>query len=165
MKRWRRFGLAGILVVAVVSGCGGRGFKGLSVGECLPETAKVVGLREADPPRVPCSQAHRYEVYAVARIDGNEAFPGQAVVDARAQQLCYDGFVAGVGLEPADLPDGVLVVTLGPNKEGWAERSVECLVQLPNNTTEKFIRPGAAGSSGPSGGSGPSGSTPGVAAS
>ena len=55
----------------------------MEVGECLPDGVDVVGKREADPDRVPCTELHRYEAYARVRVDLDGEWPGEsAAVEA-----------------------------------------------------------------------------------
>ncbi len=50
------------------------------------QLAQVIGRREADPPRVPCGVAHRYEVFWVGPLDGDR-YPGEAALDALAARI------------------------------------------------------------------------------
>lgn len=134
--------LVPLVAAGIAVGCGRPPYRALEVGQCLPAGAKVVGEREPDPPRVPCSAAHRYEVYAVDELRRSGEWPGAEWVDDAAREQCYDAFEDGVGIDPLDLPDGVLVLTIGPTEDSWekGDRSVECLVQLPEERDERFIR-------------------------
>ena len=145
--RTRTAALAPAVVAAVVvagvalGGCARPEYRALVVGQCLPSSAEVVGQREPDPDRVPCTEAHRYEVYEVSDLVLGGSWPGAEAVDEAAQQRCYERFEERVGVDPLDLPDGVLVVTIGPTEDGWGEgdRAVECLVQLPEDREGAFI--------------------------
>lgn len=132
--------LAASVLVAV--GCAGAKYRSLAVGECLAASARVEGERQADPPPVSCGVAHRYEVYKVAAIglDGN--WPGQDAVDAAAKQVCFAEFGAVVGTEPADLPDGLTQVIIGPTESSWtdqADRDVECLLRFEDERVGTFV--------------------------
>jgi len=132
------------VVASVAAGCAHPlPYKALAVGDCLPSSAKVVGEREPQPPRVPCSQPHRYEVYATPDLDISGDWPGQSAVYQQAKSQCYGAFVAGTGWDPEKLPDGVEELTIDPSKGGYQsgkDRSVECLVVLPKDRTGPFIR-------------------------
>jgi len=133
------------LVCFAAPGCSReRPYRALVVGQCLPSNAEVVGRREAQPPIVACSERHRYEVYATPKVPDGE-WPGQATVDATAKSLCYEQFAAGTGHDPESIPDGVQVLTIGPSKSGYTgarrDRSVECLVALPEDRSGAFIAP------------------------
>ena len=140
---------AALVVVGAVSlaGCGRTPYRSLSVGECLPSSAEVVGRREPDPPRVPCDAEHRFEVYAVAELGLSGDWPGADRVDGAAKDLCYERFERGTGRDPRTLPDGVLVLTIGPTEQSWkkGDRSVECLVRLRRDQRGRFANPGSAG--------------------
>ncbi len=134
----------------MVAGCSSSDYRPLDVGVCLPASADVVGTRQADPPRVSCSQPHRYEVYAIGGIGLDGAWPGQSAVDDAAKSFCYAQFESGVGTAPEDLPDGVDVVTIGPTEQSWntaKDRGAECLVRVPPETTGRFSQPGRSTSS------------------
>ncbi len=150
MKAGRRRRVAavaalGVVGVAVLGGCGKTPYRAMEVGECLPASAEVVGRREPDPPRVPCGSAHRYEVYAVEQLGLSGAWPGTDEVDTAARELCYDRFERGTGHDPLTLPDGVMVLTIGPTEDGWddGDRAVECLVSLPEDQEGRFAQPDA----------------------
>lgn len=129
---------------AATTACGGPDYQSLRVGQCLPESAEVVGTREPDPPTVPCDEAHRYEVYAVSTLDGGRTFPGTEAVDAAARQRCYELFESNVGFDPADMPDGVRVVYLDPTESSWeqaADRDVECLLIFDDDRDQQMMTP------------------------
>jgi hypothetical protein len=119
-------------------------FRPLRAGQCLPESAAVVGVREQAPPVVPCTEPHRYEVYATPSLDDLDAWPGQAAADEASKQLCYARFEAGTGHDPLTLPGGVKELTIGPSESGFTDRGdrrVECLVVLPADRRGAFIAP------------------------
>jgi hypothetical protein len=134
-----------VLVAVAVAGCAkAEPFRPLAAGQCLPESADVVGTREQQPPVVPCTEPHRYEVYATPTLDDLDAWPGQAAADEASKQLCYQRFESGTGHDPLTLPDGVDVLTIGPSESGFTgsqDRRVECLVVLPSDRTGSFIDP------------------------
>lgn len=124
-----------VVAALVASGCRRDDYRPLAVGECLPERAEVVGIREASPPTVPCSSPHRYEVYGVGVIDddlgGRRTFPAQEEVDAAARQVCYELFEPGVGFPAAAMGPDIEVVYLAPSPSSWmdqGDRDVECLL-------------------------------------
>ncbi len=141
-----RIGLAvlAMIVVIAATGCARQvPFKPLVAGECLPVSAKVVGEREPQPPIVPCSKPHRYEVYATPDLDIGSSWPGQSAVYQQAKSQCYGAFVAGTGWDPEKLPNGVEELTIDPSQGGYTsgkDRSVECLVVLPKDRSGSFIK-------------------------
>jgi hypothetical protein len=133
-----------VLLMVGVAGCGQQApYKALAVGDCLPSSAQVVGNREPDPPHVPCSRAHRYEVYATPDLDVGGAWPGQSQAYQQAKSECYGAFASGTGWDPEQIPDGVKELTIDPSQAGFEsgkDRSVECLVVLPKDKKGPFIR-------------------------
>ncbi len=130
--------------VLLVASCADDEYVTLRAGECLPAGAEVVGTREPDPPRVPCSEPHRYEVYAVTTIDGPRTYPGEAAVDEAAQHECYLAFEPNVGYPAADMPDDVKVVYLQPTQSSWNgddDRDVECLLIFDEDRTGSSLEP------------------------
>jgi len=126
--------VAAALLVVVAVGCGSVKYRPLRAGECLPASSDVVGLREQDPARVPCSATHRYEVYATESLSLGPDWPGQGPVDEAAKQACYSAFAGAVGVDPADLGPGIDVVHIAPSEQSWntaGDRAVECLVRIP----------------------------------
>jgi hypothetical protein len=132
--RWR-VAVARVLVVAGASslvGCA-QEYRPVEVGECLPDGVDVIGIREADPARVPCSEEHRYEVYARTRIDLGADWPGEAAVDAAADEACQEELADGAGIDREDPPPGVRILRVQPTEDSWTndrDRSVECLLHL-----------------------------------
>jgi hypothetical protein len=133
-----------LIVVGAAAGCAHQPpYRALSVGQCLPASAKVVGEREPQPPTVPCRDAHRYEVYATPDLDIGGDWPGQSAVYEQAKSQCYGAFASGTGWDPEKLPDGVEELTIDPTQAAFqsgTDRSVECLVVLPKDRKGPFIR-------------------------
>jgi hypothetical protein len=140
--------VAAVVLALAVGGCGHSvPFRPLRSGQCLPASAQVVGRREQQPPIVPCTSPHRYEVYATPTLSSGDDWPGQSAVDAAAKQLCYDRFEPDTGHDPLTLPDGVKELTIGPSQSGYTkshDRRVECLVVLPKDRSGAFIAPGGS---------------------
>lgn len=131
---------AGLLIVSM--GCGAD-YRSLSPGECLPSSAKVVGRREADPPTTSCEGPHRYEVFAVGRLTGDE-FPGQEQLDADSRMLCYEAFEPSVGFPAAEMGDEIRVVYLAPTEQSWTrddDREVECLLIFTEDREGRVATP------------------------
>jgi hypothetical protein len=140
--------LLGALVMSSVVACGQQKYRTSEVGECLPSSAKVVGVREADPPRVPCSEPHRYEVYAVTQLDLGGDWPGEDVVDQAANDACQNALAAGAGIDRNDPPPGVKILRIQPTENSWTthlDRRVECLLRLPTDRRGRLARPVGVG--------------------
>jgi hypothetical protein len=131
------------MIVAVV-GCS-QEYRMSKVGQCLPSSAQVVGVREASPPLVPCNEPHRYEVYAVTQLDLGGPWPGESTVDQAADESCQEALAAGAGIDRNDPPPGLKILRIQPSENSWTEhldRSVECLLRLPHDEKGLQIHPG-----------------------
>jgi hypothetical protein len=136
---------AAVLVVGATA-CGTQKYQMSKVGQCLPSSASVVGVREASPPLVPCDEPHRYEVYAVTQLDLGGAWPGESTVDEAADEACQDALAAGAGIDRNNPPAGYKILRIQPSENSWSEhldRTVECLLRLPTDHRGRVIRPGA----------------------
>ncbi|MFN8050743.1 MAG: septum formation family protein [Acidimicrobiales bacterium] len=146
MRRSAALVAAVVVVLSCATACGDD-YVSLRAGECLPASAEVVGTREPDPPTVSCATAHRYEVYGVGRLSGTATFPGEAVVDPAARQVCYALFESGVGFPPTEKPTGTKVVYLAPTESSWNDdhdREVECLLVFDKDHVGRLGRPTSA---------------------
>jgi hypothetical protein len=134
------------VLVAGASACGTPEYQMSKVGQCLPSSAQVVGIREAAPPLVPCSEPHRYEVYAVTQLDLGGAWPGESTVDDAANEACQQALASGAGIDRNDPPPGVKILRIQPTENSWTEhldRTVECMLRLPSDHKGAVMRPGA----------------------
>ena len=130
---------AGLVVVVMTiallgaTACTAKEYRPVEVGECLPDGVDVIGIREADPDRVPCSEEHRYEVYARTRVDLGAEWPGEEAVDVAADEACQDQLLAGAGIDRNHPPAGVQILRIQPTEQSWtdrSDRSVECLLSI-----------------------------------
>jgi Septum formation len=138
--------LVAAVLVAAASGCGAQEYRMSKVGECLPSSAQVVGVREPAPPLVPCGEPHRYEVYAVTQLDLGGAWPGESTVDEAANGACQDALASGAGIDRNDPPAGFKILRIQPTENSWSQhldRTVECLLRLPTDHRGQVIRPGS----------------------
>lgn len=143
--------LAGIVAASLCLGAGACARPedvSLSAGTCLPSSAKVQGRREANPPKVPCDEPHRYEAYSVGDLNPDElgwdGWPGQDAVDAAARQLCYETFEPNVGFHPREMGDEIRVLYITPTAQSWTnqrDREVECLLVFTNDRTGRLAVP------------------------
>jgi hypothetical protein len=102
----------------------------IRVGDCFVDTLE--GSFEAVD-AVPCSQPHKSEVYAAFMLpgDGDAAFPGEASVQAGAEQGCYDRFTRFVGVAFESSIYGFGTIT--PTEVSWDDlddREVLCMISL-----------------------------------
>ena len=116
------------------------------VGECLPSSAHVVGVREASPPPGAVQRPHRYEVYAVTQLDLGGAWPGESTVDEAANEACQDALASGAGIDRNDPPAGFKILRIQPSENSWTAtpRSNRRVPAAPaGDHRGRVIRPGA----------------------
>ena len=98
----------------------------LRVGDCLlDDSSAAEEVMEA--PTVPCSEPHDYEAYHSVMLTG-DAYPGDDVVAADADQACYDAFEPFAAFV---YEDSVLDYTFyRPTEGSWeaGDREVLCLI-------------------------------------
>lgn len=100
------------------------------VGDCFT-TPTTVKAQVSDLAKVPCAQPHGQEAYALVSYpvaDGNDAFPGDQVLDNFAQGACAQSFGPYVGVDYLD--SSYFYTYLTPSPRSWQEsdRAVLCLV-------------------------------------
>lgn len=96
----------------------------LDVGACfddLTESAMISFNIGRSVGTVPCSQPHRYELYAVIDVAEapDEPWPGPAAVDERADLACLAAFSDFVGTPWAE--SSLDYLHLAPSQGPWAE--------------------------------------------
>jgi hypothetical protein len=109
----------------------------IRVGDCLGD---LQGSTFEAVAAVPCSQSHKYEVYAAFMIpgDGSAAFPGEASIDAAADDGCFNRFAGFVGLAFEQSIYGVF--TIQPTRGSWDEvddREVLCAIYNYDETLKQ----------------------------
>ncbi len=128
MRSPRRTVAGLIALTLLLASCSGNVFE-LAVGDCFDDGDMAIGELEeiGEVPLVECSVPHDNEVYAVVAVDG-EVFPGEAAIQAQADEVCLDTFDPFVGLdyESSALDFGWLV----PTADSWdmGDRVVACFV-------------------------------------
>lgn len=111
----------------VVSGCGSAVLD-FTIGDCvnLPDGELISEFESVD-----CDSAHDAEVFALPQFPGGEGtpFPGQAEIQAFADERCLEGFEGYVG---SSYDTSELYATqLIPTADSWTEagdREVVCLL-------------------------------------
>lgn len=104
----------------------------LSVGECWNDTVDAEGDYDYSgaPDVVDCGQPHDNEVIAVWQVD-DDAHPGEAALDEKADTVCGDAFEPFVGLDhDTSALEGFAV---WPNPADWEAggRGAACSIYLP----------------------------------
>ncbi len=98
----------------------------LAVGDCL--NSAELGETVEQVPFIPCDEPHDSEVYAQTLLT-EDAYPGDDVVAAEADEFCYGEFEAFVGMAYDD--SELDYFPMYPLEQGWNEigdREVLCLV-------------------------------------
>jgi hypothetical protein len=132
-----------VTVTAASAGCAGSSYTPLEVGQCLPADAGVEGRRVDEPRVVPCSDEHRYEVFARDDLEPpDDRWPGEDLVDANARRLCGLAIPDATGRPIEELPEGVQMVHVAPTELSWSagDREVECLFRSEESTTTTLLR-------------------------
>lgn len=103
----------------------------VAVGDCFVAPPEV-SAELSSMSRVPCSEPHQEEAYAVVPYkpeDKSDAYPGNDTLSTFAQGACAQAFTDYVGI---GYPDSSLYFTyLLPSARGWQQgddRSVLCFV-------------------------------------
>ncbi|QPK81096.1 septum formation family protein [Schaalia sp. ZJ405] len=125
----RRLSVAGVLLLAgaalTLAGCSFSSVMKLSAGDCieLPQdsTAVTVDVRS-------CTSDHNAEVSKIVSVKDDGEFPGDAVLNERAEKECVDSFEDYVGTPY--VTSALDVTWLIPTKNSWEQndRSIVCLV-------------------------------------
>lgn len=111
----------------------------IQVGDCFNAVGAVdeYGGEIETVPMVPCSEAHDFEAYHEFQLeDGNGFYPGDSEVATAADQGCYDGYEAfvGVPLEKSELGFS----SMSPTAGSWVDfedRRVLCIVSGDERVT------------------------------
>lgn len=134
-----------VLLVAfgATLGACSRNFVPLEVGQCLPDGSGIEGRRAQQPRTVPCSTAHRYQVFAVEKLEPpTNKWPGDEIVTLNAEQLCASAIKKATGLEPHEVPEDVELFHVDPTEGSWqgGDRDVECLFRWDVMSLETLVR-------------------------
>lgn len=97
----------------------------IQVGDCL-DSADLSGELNSVPV-VPCAEPHDAEIYDSTMLSGDE-FPGQAEVEAQADDYCIGAFESFVGVAYAD--SELYASTILPSEDSWSDgdREMLCVV-------------------------------------
>ncbi|MEX0797248.1 MAG: septum formation family protein [Acidimicrobiia bacterium] len=130
-------------VTLVVVGCGGGGSSSIfevEVGHCFDDPADLAEVSEVEV--VSCDEPHDKEVSDLPAYPAgpDDAYPGDAVIDAWASEACIGSFGAYVGIS---YEESVLVVgTLSPRAGTWedGDREVICILYEPEQKLTGSMR-------------------------
>jgi hypothetical protein len=110
----------------------------LQVGDCF-NVSEGEEITEVDG--VPCTEAHEYEVFALATYEGDGTFPTEDEGDAIFTQLCNGPFATYVG-EPYSTSE-IYASMISPTEDGWADGDHEficVLYELDNPQVTESLR-------------------------
>lgn len=97
----------------------------LRVGDCFNSEGEG---EVADVQGVPCTEAHEYEVFALATYEGDGTFPPDEELDAIFMEVCEPAFESYVGAPYAT--SEIYGSMISPSEGSWAtgDRSFTCLL-------------------------------------
>jgi Septum formation len=144
-QRWARYWWIPVLVVVLAVGyllsarrgddgsltsAGNVGVDDLRAGDCF-NTGDDVEISDVDG--VPCSEAHEYEVFAVATHEGDGTFPSDAELDGIFSLVCEPPFEEYVG-EPY-ATSAIWGTMISPSEESFSDgdREYICVLYDPDN--------------------------------
>ena len=144
-QRWARYSWIPVLVVVLgvgylvsarrgddgsLTSAGTVGVDDLRAGDCF-NTGEDKQISDVDG--VPCSEAHEYEVFAVATYEGDGTFPSEAALDGIFTQICEPPFEAYVG-EPY-ATSAIYGTMISPSEESFSDgdREYICVLYDPDD--------------------------------
>jgi hypothetical protein len=145
-QRWARYWWIPVLVVVLgvgflfsarrgddgsLTAAGNVGVDDLRAGDCF-NTGDDVEISDVDG--VPCSEPHKYEVFAVATHEGDGTFPSDAELDGIFSLICESPFEDYVG-EPY-ATSAIWGTMISPSEESFSDgdREYICVLYDPDNT-------------------------------
>ena len=144
-RRWIRFWWIPVLVVTLVVGylttarrddagllesAGNVSVDELREGDCFNSTEET---EISDVDGVPCTEAHQYEVFAIATHEGDGTFPPDTELEAIFVEVCEPEFEPYVGAPYAT--SEIFGQMISPSEESWGsgDRSFICLLADPED--------------------------------
>ncbi|MFI6561624.1 DUF4190 domain-containing protein [Streptomyces sp. NPDC050534] len=100
----------------------------LTEGDCFDAPSRSLEGTAYDVDKVLCEKQHDGEVFAVFRMTGGSAYPGDGKVTDIADARCY-GLRYGYAMDAWAVPDYVDVYYMTPTRDSWGfgDREVTCL--------------------------------------
>ena len=144
-RRWVRFWWIPAIVIALVVGyatsarrgddgslaaAGNVSVEDLRTGDCF-DAADEEQISDVDG--VPCTQAHQYEVFALATYEGDGTYPPDSAIDAIFTEVCEPEFEGYVGKPYAT--SQIYGLMISPSEDSWGsgDRSFICVLVDPDD--------------------------------
>ena len=122
--------LAGMALALAGCSSSGNALFDLKVGDCL-NSAQLSSSEITDANTVDCAGSHDLEIFAAHTLEAAD-YPGRDAAESKAEELCYGGFEAFVGVpyEASALSISWIVPTAASwNQEN--DREILCMVGSP----------------------------------
>ena len=114
-----------------LTSAGNVGVDDLRAGDCF-NSGDESEISDVDG--VPCTQAHEYEVFALANWQGDGTFPPDSQLEEIFFEICEPSFTAYVG-EPWET-SAIFGSMISPSEESWGagDREFICVLYDPDDT-------------------------------
>ena len=111
-------------------------------GDCFNSSDDAEEISDVDG--VPCTEAHEYEVFALATYEGDGTYPPDSELDAIFTEVCEPEFEPYVGAPYAT--SEIYGSMISPSEESWGsgDRSFICLLYDPSDPALTESLAGAA---------------------
>ena len=145
-QRWLRYWWIPVLALVLVGGylfsarrgddgslasAGNVGVDDLRAGDCFNSSDED---EISDVDGVPCTQAHEWEVFALANWEGDGTFPPDSQLEAIFFEICEPSFAAYVGV-PWET-SAIYGSMISPSEDSWGagDREFICVLYDPDDT-------------------------------
>ena len=114
-----------------LTSAGNVGVDDLRAGDCFNSSDEE---EISDVDGVPCTQAHEWEVFALANWEGDGAFPPDSQLEAIFFEICEPSFAAYVGV-PWET-SAIYGSMISPSEDSWGagDREFICVLYDPEDT-------------------------------
>lgn len=127
VSHWRSGAVWLTLALPALVGCSNN-VMSLEPGDCFNETSQTsAGEDIANVPLVDCTTPHRYEVYAVVRVQG-DTYDESNLIDF-SNEACYAAFSRYVGRDYESSELGITYLYPTPGSWSQGDREVVCSLE------------------------------------